>query len=44
VSLPTITALLDDPRYAASADPTTPPSGAPSRLNTERKHRETEGQ
>ena len=26
VSLPKITALLDDPRYAASAEPTTPPT------------------
>ena len=29
VSLPKITALLGDPRYAASAEPKTPPSGAP---------------
>jgi len=38
VSLPKITALLDDPRYAASAEPTTPPT-----LSAEREHRETEG-
>ena len=38
VSLPKITALLDDPRYAASAEPTTPPT-----LSAEREHPETEG-
>ena len=40
VSLPKITALLDDPRYAASAEPTTPPSGAPS---PRQRDREMEG-
>ena len=42
VSLPKITALLDDPRYAASAEPTTPPSTAPPRPR-QREHRESEG-